>query len=167
MYNERKKSSSALPVKRKSQLPTARTRQDDDEGSLKRLIFSSLAGLAVCSASGGMLITAVCVIAYMSSDPLAMISPFALLALLPSNFFGGLVSAKKFGSSSLVCGLSTAAFQCAASLILSLCMYSIAASGYTLWQGLLLHAASALFCVLGALTGGIKRNPSRKKRRFG
>ncbi len=167
MYNERKKGSAPLPVKRRSTLPISRSKHNDDTPILRKLLISSLIGLGVCVLSGILLVTASCAFAYAASDPLAMISPLALLALLPSNFLGGFISARRCGSNALSCGLVTAVFQCTVSLVLSLCMYSVASSEYTLLQGILLHAVSVLFCILGALAGGIKRKPSHKKRRFG
>jgi hypothetical protein len=68
----------------------------------------------------------------------------------------------------LACGAVTAAMWTVVSLILSLCLFSTPSADYELWQSLILHLASALFCVFGAFAGKYKphKNP-KKQRRFG
>lgn len=165
MYN--KETRGGLPTPRKHTHLGQKRRQNEDGPLFKRILSSSLRGLLVNAISGILLVSIVCMIAYSSTDPLSMIPPMALLALLPSNFLGGFVSSKKCGESPIACGITTAAMWGAVSLLGSLCLYSIAPSGYELWQSLLLHALSLAFCILGAMAGGVKRIPSRKKRRFG
>lgn len=165
MYN--KEARGGLPIKRKH-AHLGKTRRVSEERPLfKRILSSSLFGLLVNTISGILLVSIVCLIAYSSSDPLSMIPTMALLSLLPSNFLGGFVASKKCGESPIACGITTAAMWGTVSLLGSLCLYAIAPSGYNLWQSLLLHALSLAFCLLGAMAGGIKRIPSRKKRRFG
>lgn len=167
MYNDRQSTRGGLPSpKRRS--PTLSHRRSTEEPPLfKRILSSALWGLLANAAVGILLSLVLCGIAFASTDPLSLIFPLALLALLPSNFIGGFVSAKKCGESHLACGIATAAMWGGISLVGALCLFSASASGYTLWQGLLLHGASIAFCLLGAAAGGIKRAPSKRKRRFG
>ncbi len=166
MYNEKKRGA-ALPIRKRNDLPTRRACPTDELPLFKRILLSSFTGIAVNAFIGVALIFIVSFIAFRSPDPLSLIPMLSLLALLPSNFFGGFVSVKRCGGSPFVCGLFTGGMWCVLSLVVSLCMYFVQSSGYTLWQGLLLHALSVLFCVLGALAGGIRRRPSKSKRRFG
>ncbi len=162
MYNNRQ-----LPIPKRNSSLAVRKRADDDSPLLKKVIFSSLLGLGATVLSGILLVSLVTFIAYSSSDPLSLIPPLSLLALLPSNFLGGFISAKRCGESALACGCVTASMWGILSLIGALCLISAPSSSYALWQGILLHGSSLAFCILGALAGGIKRKPSRKKRRFG
>ena len=166
MYN-RQKSHGGLPTPRRNTGLGARRSSREEPPLFKKVLHSSLWGLAVNAASGIALVSIVCLIAYSSPDPLDLIPPLSLLALLPSNFLGGFISAKRCGESAIACGCITAAMWGALSLIGAICLWSVSPSGYALWQSLLLHAASFAFCLLGAAAGGIKRSPSRKKRRFG
>lgn len=165
MYNERTRG--GLPAARSRATGAMRKRGGEDMPLFKKLMISSLWGLVANLLSGILLVSIVSAIAYFSPDPLGLIFPLALLALLPSNFLGGFVSAKRCGESALACGITTAAMWGTLSLIGALCLFSISPSGYTIWQSLLLHGASFGFCMLGAAAGGIKRPKSRKKRRFG
>ena len=163
MYNDRLAKKSVLPIPKRQ---LTRRSAAEDKPLWKRILFSSLWGLLANFVSGLILITITCVVAYSSPDPLSLIPALSLLALLPSNFLGGLVAVKRCGDSKIACGITVAAMWGVLSLLGSLCLSSISSSGYELWQGLLLHATSLAFCLLGAVAGGIKRPPSRKKRRF-
>ncbi len=167
MYNERKHRASALPAVKRRDMPVKRSKTENESPIINKIILSSLLGAGANALIGIILVSIVTLIAYRSPDPLSMIPTLALLALLPSNFLGGFIASKKCGEAPFVCGLVSGAIWGMAALIMSLCMYSSESSGYSLWQGLLLHSASVLFCVLGALTGGIKRRPSKNKHRFG
>ena len=167
MYNDRHNTRGGLPTPKRHSPAIAHRRTAEDAPLFKRILSNALWGLLANVLSGIVLVFILCFIAYSSPDPLAMIFPMALLALLPSNFLGGFVSAKKCGESHIACGIATAAMWGCLSLIGALCLWGVSPSGYTLWQGLLLHGASIAFCLLGAAAGGIKRAPSRKKRRFG
>ncbi len=167
MYNDRKRGSAALPIQRRSTSPVSRAHREEDTPILKKVILCSLSGVGVSLAAGILLVTAASFFASVGSDPLSLIPTLALASLLPANFLGGLVSSKRCACAALACGAMTSGMWCAASLILAMCCYSAPPSGYELWQGLLLHGSSVLFCMLGALAGGIKRKPSHKKRRFG
>lgn len=167
MYNDRKRGASALPMQRKNTSLAMHTYRDEDPPIIKKVLLSSLWGLGACAASGILLVTIVTFIALASPDPLSMIPALSLASLLPANFLGGFVSAKKCGESSFVCGLVTGAMWCVMAFIVSLCLVSAQSSNYELWQAILLHSLSLLFCILGSLSGGIKRKPSHKKRRFG
>jgi len=167
MYNKHQGGAGGLPIPHRSVGLSARRKAQDDTPLFKKILMSSLIGLLVNALSGVILVSAVCLIAYWSSDPLSLIPPLSLLALLPSNFLGGFISAKKCGDAAMACGCVTAAMWGVLSLIGALCLYSLPSSDWAVWHNILLHAASLSFCLLGAATGGIKRIPSRKKRRFG
>ncbi len=167
MYNDRKKGASALPMQRKSTSLAARTRREEDDSILKKVLTSSLFGVAATAVTGILLVSVSAAFAYSNPDPLALISTLSVISLLPSNFIGGFVSAKKCGVSPLSCGAVCGALWCVASLFLALCLYSAPSSGHDILQGVLFHGLSVLFCILGALAGGIKRKHSHKKRRFG
>ena len=165
MYN--KGTTGSLPAPRRSMHHGKTRRRSEEKPLYKRILSSSLLGLAVNALSGAVLVNIVCIIAYSSPDPLSMIPPMAILALLPSNFLGGFVASKKCGESPIVCGIATAAMWGVVSFLGAICLNAISPSGYALWQSLLLHALSLSFCLLGAIAGGIKRSPSKKRRRFG
>lgn len=167
MYSNRQTKRGGLPAQRKSVFLSSKGRAEDDSSLIKTVLFSSLLGVLIAAAAGFLLLCIVCFIAINGDDPLSLISPLSLLALLPSNFIGGLVSCKKTGESPLACGIVTAAMWGAISLILSLCLIGIQSSNYAMWQSLILHAVSALFCVLGAFAGNYKPRKTHKKRRFG
>ncbi len=168
MYNDRQIKRGGLPVRRKSTALASKAHVEDDVPLIKTVLFSSLLGVAVNAVAGLILLSVVCFIAISGNDPLSLIAPLSLLALFPSNFLGGFVSAKRTGESPLACGIVTAAMWGVISLIVSVCMYNVQSSGYALWQGLMLHAVSVLFCILGAFAGNYKpRKDTRKKRRFG
>lgn len=166
-YDKRNRQTAIMPIQKRSSGAPMRTRSGEDESVFRKAFFSSLFGLSINALSGIVLISVVCAVAYSSPDPLSLITPLSLLSLLPSNFLGGFASAKKCGEAAGVCGCMTGAMWGVISLIAALCTLSVEPSGYSLFQGILLHGASYAFCILGALAGGIKRNPSRKKRRFG
>ena len=161
------KGKSGLPAQIRQTGTSQRSRSVEDEPIVKRVLLSSLFGVAVSVLSGGILLTILCLVAIGTDDPLSLISPLALLALLPSNFFGGFVSTKRADCSPMACGAITAAMWLLLSLVVALCL-PYPSSGYALWQSVLLHGASILFCVLGAFAGCYKpKVDARKKRRFG
>lgn len=168
MYNDRHIKKSGLPVARHSSAIAQRARVNEDSPFIKKVLISSLIGLGVNVGAGLLLVTISCIIAIFMNDPLSLIMPLALLSLLVSNFFGGFTSSKIAKDAPFICGLITAGAWCVLSLLVSLCLWFAPASGYALWQSLLLHAISAVFSVLGALTGSYKpkKNPKRH-RRFG
>jgi len=167
MYNDRQGRSAGLPTIRKN-VGLARKRNVKEETPIiKKVLSCSLLGIGVNALSGILLVSLVCIFAYNSADPLSLIPSIALLSLLPSNFLGGFVASRRCGEAPIACALTTTAMWGVLSFLGALCLYSIAPSGYELWQSLLLHALSLAFCLLGAMAGGIKRIPSRKKRRFG
>ncbi len=166
MYNNRKRNLGGLPVLKKSSSLVAGS-HNDNEPPFKRILISSLLGVAINIIAGLILLTVACLIAYSSEDPLSLVPYVALAALLPSNFLGGFFSSKKTSEAPFACGIVTAAAWTLFSFSASLCLFALSSSNYQLWQTLLLHCSSALFCILGALAGGIKRKPSHKKKRFG
>lgn len=167
MYNERKRGKGGLPTLKKQMGMTQRTHAVEETPIIKRVLLSSLFGVLISVLSGGILLTLLCLFALGTEDPLSLIPPLALLALLPSNFFGGFVSSKRADCSPMACGAICAAMWMLLSLIVALCL-PYPSSDYALWQSIMLHTASVLFCLLGAFAGSYKpRKDTRKKRRFG
>ena len=139
----------------------------DDAPLFAVIMKNSLWGLVTFMLSGLALITVCCFIAYSNPDPDALIFPLALLALLPSSFVGGLVSAKKTGDAPVACGIVCGCICTLVMMLLSLVLYNTPSSGYSFWQNALLHISAVGFSVLGALMGNIKFKPHKRKRRFG
>ena len=167
MYNDRHRGKSGLPAQKRQMVMAQRTYASEETPIVKTVLLSSLFGVLASVLSGGILLTILCFVALGSEDPLSMIAPLSLLALLPSNFLGGFISTKKADCSPLACGAICAAMWMLLSLVVALCL-PYPSSHYALWQSILLHCASVLFCVLGAFAGGYKpRRDTRKKRRFG
>ncbi len=167
MYNDRHKGKSGLPAQKRQMGMAQRTRVNEETPIIRTVLLSSLLGMLVSVISGGILLTILCFVALGSEDPLSLIAPLSLLALLPSNFLGGFISTKKADCSPLACGAICAAMWMLLSLVVALCL-PYPSSNYALWQSILLHCASVLFCVLGAFAGGYKpRRDTRKKHRFG
>ena len=167
MYNNRT-NKSGLPAQRRITALSTQKRSGEEPPLLKRIINSSLIGIGVIALSGLLLLLTVCFIALSSSDPLHLIAPLSMLALFPSAFLGGFVCSKRVEGSPLACGAVTAAMWTVVSLILSLCLFNTPSADYELWQSIILHLSSILFCIFGAFAGKYKprRNP-RKQRRFG
>lgn len=167
MNNDRQIKKGGVPALKKSSSPPSRSRKAEDTPLIKTLLLSSLLGVGISAAAGLILLCVVCFIAIQGEDPLSLVTPLSLLVLLPSNFLGGLISSRKTGEAPLACGIVTAAIWGVISLVLSLCLVGLQSSNYALWQGILLHALSALFCILGAFAGNYKPKRTHKKRRFG
>ncbi len=167
MYNDSHKGKSGLPAQKRQMGMAQRTRVNEETPIIKTVLLSSLLGVLTSVISGGILLTLLCFFALGSEDPLSLIAPLSLLALLPSNFLGGFISTKKADCSPLACGAITAAMWMLLSLVVALFL-PYPSSNYALWQSILLHCASVLFCVLGAFAGSYKpRKDTRKKHRFG
>lgn len=168
MYNDSHIRKSGLPVARHNSALARRAKTEEDSPLIKKVLISSMIGLGVNVGAGLLLVTVSCIIAIFMSDPLYLIMPLSLFSLLVSNFFGGFTSSKIAKEAPLICGLVTAAAWCILTLLVSITLWFAPSSGYVFWQSLLLHAISAVFSVLGALTGSYKpkRNP-KKHRRFG
>lgn len=168
MYNDRHTKRGGLPAQRQSISLASRVRADEDSPLIKKVLISSLIGLGVNLGSGILLVSVCCMFAFFYSDPLSVVMPLSLLSLLVSNFLGGFTSSKIAKEAPWACGFVTAAGWGVLSLLVSLCLWFAPSSSYPLWQALLLHAISALFCLLGALTGSYKpRKKPKKHRRFG
>ena len=167
MYNDRKRGKSGLPAQKRQAIVARRQYSSEDEPIVKSVLSSALLGVLVSAISGGLLLTLLCFVALKSEDPLSLISPLSLLALLPANFLGGLISSKKADRSPMACGAICAAMWLLLSLAAAVCL-PYPSSNHALWQSVLLHLASVLFCILGAFAGTYKpRRDTRKKRRFG
>ena len=106
-------------VRRGASLPVS-AYENDDAPLLACVLKNSLLGLAATAISGLILISATCALAYSSADPSSLIAPLSLLALLPSNFLGGFVTAKKTHRSPLACGLVCGAVTTLVMILFSL-----------------------------------------------
>ena len=167
MYNDRKRGKGGLPAQKRQVGIAQRTHATEEEPIIKAVLLSSLFGVLASVLSGGILLTVLCFVALGSDDPLSLIAPLSLLALLPSNFLGGFISSKKADCSPLACGAICAAMWMLLSLVVALCL-PYPSSDHALWQSIMLHAASVIFCVLGAFAGNYKpKKNTRRKRRFG
>ena len=168
MYNDSQIKKGGLPIPRKKLSHTTNKHSNNDESPLKRVLFSSIIGATMTLGIGFVLLLIACLIATKAADPLSLITSLSMLALFPANFLGGFIAFKKNGGSPIACGCVTAAIWGVVSLILSLCLVNTPSAGYGLWQHVLLHSASAIFCILGALAGSYKPKKNiRKKQRFG
>ena len=157
-----------VPAVRRAQSLSARSRDTADDTPLFAVILkNSLWGLVTFVASGLALVTLCCFIAYSNPDPDALILPLALLSLLPSSFAGGFVSAKKTADAPVACGVVCGCICTLFMMLLSLVLYTAPSSGYSFWQGAMLHLCAVGFSLLGALMGNIKPKAKKRKRRFG
>ena len=154
-------------VRRMQSLPVGSRNRADDTPLFATVLKNSLWGLAAFAVSGIALVTLGCLIAYSNPDPDVLIFPLALLALLPSSFIGGLVSAKKTGDAPVACGIACGCICTLVMLMLSLVLHTAPSSGYSFWQNTVLHLCAVGFSLLGALMGNIKLKPRKRKRRFG
>ena len=167
MYNDRKRGKSGLPAQKRQVNVAHRQYSIDNEPIVKRVLTSALLGVLVSVISGGVLLTLLCFLALKSEDPLSLISPLSLLALLPANFLGGVISSKKADRSPMACGAICAAMWLLLSLVVAVCL-PYPSSNHALWQSILLHVVSVMFCILGAFAGTYKpRRNTRKRHRFG
>ena len=141
--------------------------RDEDSPLLGPVLNGSLWGLLSFAISSALLITAAAMIAYANPDPAAVISPFSLLALMPSMFFCGFVTAKKVKDAPLLCGIASGGLATLVCMLLGVIFKGLPSSGYELWQSATLHGAAILFAVLGAFAGNVKKRPKLGKRRFG
>ena len=144
----------------------ARTRSGDESPLFTTVLKCSLWGLLVTFISGIILISVLSAAALASPDPLDLITPLSLVALFPSAFVGGFVTAKKVKDAPVMCGIICGGFATVCAMLLSVVLKDLSSSGFELWQSLLLHALVIVFSVLGALAGNVKR-VKRGKRRFG
>ena len=167
MYNNRQGRGAGLPSVRRNTGLMRKRSVNEEPPLFKKIITCSLLGVGVNALSGILLVSLVCFFAYRSTDPLSLIPSMALLSLLPSNFLGGFVVSRRCKDAAIACGITTTAMWGVLSFLGAICLYTVAPSGYAIWQSLILHAISLLFCLLGAAAGGVKRNSSRRKRRFG
>ena len=85
MYNDRHRGKSGLPAQKRQMVMAQRTHASEETPIVKTVFLSSLFGVLASVVSGGILLTILCFVALGSEDPLSMIAPLSLLALLPSN----------------------------------------------------------------------------------
>ncbi len=164
---QRSSTASRAPSRRYNSLPASRASDPSDRENFTAVMKNSLFGLLGFAVSGLALVTVMCAIAYSSSDPGALITPLALVALLASSFIGGLISSRLTRKAPLLCGVVCGAMCAVAMLALSLCLVKAPSSMYSFGSGLLMHAFALLFSVLGSFTGNLKRKVNPKKRRYG
>ncbi len=161
------KKKGSFPVPAKSRALAKIGNEAEDSPIFLSALKGALWGLGAAIASGILLVTLMTAIAYANPDPATLISPLALLALMPAMFAGGFVTSKKVGSSPLLCGILCGAAVTLVTLLLSVVLWGLPSSGYAFWQSVALHVAAVGFSVLGAFAGNIKRKQKIGKRRFG
>lgn len=144
-----------------------RSRSGDDAPLFTTALKCSLWGILATFISGLIFISALSAAALASPDPLSLITPLSLIALFPSAFIGGFVTAKKVKDAPALCGIICGGFSTVCAMLFSIVLKGLSSSNFELWQSLLLHALVIVFSVLGALAGNVKRVAKRGKRRFG
>lgn len=165
MLRNQKRSGGIIPVR--SAVPAVRT-QTKEEDSLPSLVLkSALFGMLTAMLAGLLLVSGVTAIAHANPDPLSLLSPFSLVALLPAMFAGGFVCAKRVGDAPLLCGIVCGGMMTLLTMLLSLILRGLPSSDYSFWQSALLHALAILFCILGAFAGNVRKKQKPGKRRFG
>ncbi len=148
--------------KRKSKAKAHSTETD----GISWIILSAIKGCGL-----GLLISVVmsfllCGIAFMNTDPDALLTPFAFIALYVPAFFAGLISERSAGAQKLTCGLISGTLFMIAYMFISLFFSENSFSPYPFIVSLLLHVLTVIFSVLGAFAGARKkRSPSRKRAR--
>ncbi|MBE6684164.1 MAG: TIGR04086 family membrane protein [Ruminococcaceae bacterium] len=162
----RNQRSSAL-VRSRTTPVAARSRSGDESPLFTSVLKCSLWGLLVTFISGIILISVLSAAALASPDPLSLISSLSLIALFPSAFIGGFVTAKRVKDAPALCGIICGGLSTVCAMLFSIVLKGISSSNFELWQSLLLHALVIVFSVLGALAGNVKRVAKRGKRRFG
>ncbi len=167
MFNNEKRRNSNMPAVRRPTHPAIRALDDREDPLFKRIIVNSFWGILYTVFSGLILTALTAWGAILSPDPGSLVTSLGFVSLLPSCFLGGFVTAKRTGEAPLCCALTHSAILTIVLLIISLCSVGIASSGHSLWRGIMLHMLSALFSVLGAFSGNIKRRKRPGKKRFG
>ena len=139
---------------------------DEEEPLFTRAIRSSLSGLVSFVTAGLVLISCGAAVAFTRADPDALVAPLALIALLLSSFSGGFTTARRTGSSPMLCGILCGGVITAFTMIAALILHGVTSSGYELWQAAILHGATVIFSILGSFAGNAKRkvDPRRYKR---
>ncbi len=153
-------------VRSHSSAVVARSRADDDAPLFTAVLKSSLWGMLATFISGLILISVLSAAALASPDPLALITPLALVALFPSAFVGGFVTAKGVKDAPALCGIICGGLITLCGVLLSIILKDLASSELELWQALLLHALVVTFSVLGAFAGNVKRAKNKFRKRF-
>ena len=143
------------------------TAEADDSSLFSSLLKASLWGLLIFALCGALLITAVTAVAYANPDPGRVIAPFAILALMPSMFFCGFITAKKVKGVPLLCGLVSGGIVTLVTMIVGIFFRNLPTSAYAFWQSAALHGTAILFSLFGAFAGNVKKRPKIGKRRFG
>lgn len=162
----RNQRSSAL-VRSRTTSVAARSRSGDESPLFTAVLKASVWGIGATFMSGIVLISILSAVALTSPDPLGLITPLSLIALFPSAFIGGFVTAKKVKDAPALCGIICGGFSTVCAMLFSIVLKELSSSNFELWQSLLLHALVMVFSVLGALAGNVKRVSKRGKRRFG
>lgn len=157
----------SFPVPARERALAKISADSEDSPVFLSALKGALWGLLASISCGVLLVTLMTAIAYANPDPSSLISPLALLALMPAMFAGGFVTTKRVGSSPLLCGILCGAAVTLVTLLFSVVLWGLPSSGYAFWQSVALHTAAVGFSVLGAFAGNIKRKPKRGKRRFG
>ena len=164
MQNKEKSNSGLIP--RRTGALAIRP-QDEDKPIFTRAMRSSLAGLVSFVCAGLVLISCATAVVFTRSDPNALITPLALVALLLSAFAGGFTTVRRTGSSPMLCGILCGGVITVFTMIAGLVLRGVTGSDYELWQAAILHGATVLFSTLGSFAGNAKRKVDpRRHRRF-
>ncbi len=117
-------------------------------------LFSSLLLLLSC-------LVLIAALAYRSQDPGAYLAPGSYLAVCLSAFLCGMIAARRYGKSGLLCGLAAGGgWICL--LLLGLCLFS-GPELPTAGRMLLFYLILFTLCTLGGLWGGRRRTTRRRR----
>lgn len=150
-------------------LALSRSQADGDRDGEKSGIFPLLSGalraLPVSLIAGFFLLLLAAGIAYLQKDPNAYLTPLAIGATALSALVGGIVTVRFNRRGALLSGLCGGILYTAVLMILSLCFFRDAGSGYSPAVSLLLHAGVIAMEILGGFLG-LPRKKLHIKRRL-
>lgn len=138
-------------------------RSGEESGLFSTLCKNAALGTAIsllCAFSLSLVATLLCL---RSGDPLKMILPFGLASLYLSALLGGIITVRRHGESSLLCGALCGLFLLVFFWIVSLLFKG--ENSFSLLLTFLLRLLTPLFSILGALLGQKRttRRPHRKR----
>lgn len=117
------------------------------------VLSGALRALPVSVLSGFLLLLVCAGVAYAQADPDAFLTPFGVGAAGLSAVIGGIAAVRFNRGGALLSGLCGGILYTGVLMILSLCFFRDAGSGYSPTVSLLLHAGIILLEVLGGFLG--------------
>ena len=149
---------------KKTRYQTAFTRNIKPAPS-RGLVSSLAVGLVTSLICCLVLLIAVSIALYQTTDPDRLIRPSALTVLYCSSFIGGLVGARRYGKAPLICGTAVAVSFLLVTFLFSLLLSPTASFDYNLPVSLALRGMAIVFSVLGAFasTKTKKRRSNQRK----